>query len=202
MRARPHTWSHHSSVGSSRRSTEERCARRYRLREAWAACGPLLDSWQVKRSPEHGRQFHGPDCLGWLRLWSRESRTWDSHKPTMESRSSWAEEIIIILVIIIIIILLIIIVGSWPHKPGVLCVFPASLPFYWLRAFILIQLRECQKIRKNHPSNEIIKVIYANQWCRQLIKAREPPLRLKKSIYSVSSNTLRKWRDANHCWLD
>lgn len=30
-----------------------------------------------------------------------------------------------------------------------------------------------------------------------LSKPECPPLSLKKSIYSVSGNTLRKWRDAN-----
>lgn len=44
----------------------------------WAACGPLLDSWQVDRSPTRERQFHGPHCLNWLLLWSQESRARDS----------------------------------------------------------------------------------------------------------------------------
>lgn len=154
----------------------------------WAGCGPLLDSWQVDRSPTRERQFHGPHCLHWLLLWSQESRARDSRKPTAESRSSWAEEVIIIIIIIttlilchiitisVVFITVVIIITSWPHQPGVPCVFTAALPFYWLRALILIRLRECQKFRKNHPSNEIIKVIYANQLCCQLIKTRVPPL--------------------------
>lgn len=162
--------------------SEERCERYYRLRGTWAACGPLWDSWQVDRSPTRERQFHGPHCLHWLLLWSQESRAWDSPKPTTESRSSWAEEVIIIIIIIMtvimlhIIIITVFIIASWPYKPGVPCVFTAALPFYWLRALILIRLRECQKFRKNHPSNEIIKVIYANQLCCQLIKTGVPPL--------------------------
>ncbi len=116
----------------------------------WAACGPLLDSWQVDRSPTRERQFHGPHCLHWLLLWSQESRARDSRKPTTESRGSWAEEVIIIIIchiiiIIIIIIITVIIIAGWPHKPGVPCVFTAALPFYWLRALILIRLRASVK---------------------------------------------------------
>lgn len=62
----------------------------------WAACGPLLDSWQVDRSPTRERQFHGPHCLHWLLLWSQESRARDSRKPPAWSRSSWAEEVIML----------------------------------------------------------------------------------------------------------
>lgn len=158
----------------------------------WAARGPLLDSWQVDRSPTRERQFLGPHCLHWLLLWSQESRARGSPKPAAESGSSWAEEAIIIIAAIIIIIITVVIIfffffqiititittiiTSWPYKPGVMCVFTAALPFYWLRALILIRLRECQKFRKNHPSNEIIKVIYANQLCCQLIKTGVPPL--------------------------
>lgn len=141
----------------------------------WAACGPLLDSWQVDRSPARERQFHGPHCLHWLLLWSQESRARDSRINLLRSPgASWSEEVIII--ILITIIRTVIIVASWPYKPGVPCVFTGALPFYWLRALILIRLRECQEFRKNHPSNEIIKVIYANQLCCQLIKTGVPPL--------------------------
>lgn len=54
--------------------------------------------------------------------------------------------------------------------------------FHSLVALLLIaclhfnSIARVSKIRKNDPSNEIIKVIYANQLCRQLIKAGEPPL--------------------------
>lgn len=105
-------------------------------------------------------------------------------KRSSSSSSSWLSSpsscyiitITIVAGVVVIIILIITTTVSWPYKPGAPCVFTGALPFYWLRALILIRLRECQKFRKNHPSNEIIKVIYANQLCCQLIKTGVPPL--------------------------
>lgn len=149
--------------------SEERCERYYRLRGHEPLVGLSWIHGRCIGHPHESGNFTAPIVSTDYCFDRRNQEPETLVKPTTESRSSWAEEIIII-------ILTVIIIASWPYKPGVPCVFTAALPFYWLRTLILIRLRECQKFRKNHPCNEIIKVIYANQLCCQLIKTGVPPL--------------------------
>lgn len=142
----------------------------------WALLSPAGLSWIHGRwigHPQESGNFTAPIVSADYCLDHRNQEPETLVERTMESRSSWAEEFIIVCHIIIITV---VIIASWPYKPGVPCVFTAALPFYWLRALILIRLRECQKFRKNHLSNEIINVIYANQLRCQLIKTGVPPL--------------------------
>lgn len=157
--------------------------------------GLSMDSRQVERSPTPARQSHGAPivsadyCCDHRNQGPRDSRQkkkGGKKNRKSQPRSRRAEEIIIITITaaaaaaITVIITAITRAKLTTQKPAAppACLHSHACPFIDCAPRFQIRLRaRREKFRENRPGNEIIRVIYANQLCCQLIKNPSgPPL--------------------------